>query len=193
MSDTLSHTDNTAFVISYTNVTTPIFANDTTLKNRDEVTLSCQGKPIIIPNTINSIEAAALCSIAYKISPEAIIIENEQPFLLWDHQISQKIRPFNVDSTIWNLLQTIAEKEILHDNIPHKINLDLEQLWNANQKKSMEHFISDVLSHLKPSTLIRITGDIPTLPLIAALCATRYYGKLITYANREGQEIRLFT
>jgi hypothetical protein len=193
MSDTLSHTNDTAFVISYTNVTTPTFSDDATLKNREEVTLSCQGKPIIIPNTINNLEAAALCGIAYKVSPEAIIIENQQPFLLWDHQISQKIRPFSIDSTIWNLLQTIAEKEILYDNTPRKIHLDLEQIWNANQKKSLEHFISDVLSHLKPATLIRITGDIPTLPLLAALCATRYYGKLITYTNREGQEIQLFT
>ncbi len=171
----------------------PVFSNDGTLQNKTEIIFSCQGNPIVIPNNINSLEAAALCDIAYRVSPEAIIMDGQQAFLLWNHQISHKMRPFDVDSTVWNLLQTIAEKEITHDTTPYKINLDLEKIWNGHQNKSTPHFISDVLSHIKPSTVIQITGDIPIFPFIGALYATRYYGKLITYANKEGQEIRLFT
>jgi hypothetical protein len=168
---------------------------------RTQVTLQTQGDPAIFdaktPQTALVLAFAAACDAA----TQAILrLEDGRAVLLFDHETRQLIpqEPMeeSVSVEIKKLRGKISAAEDVAAPTPEK-TVDLAAMWSESGTSedvvtNTKLFLKRLVLALKPAMILRLQGDIPALPLLAALYLARPSGRAVEHQNNAGTIAVLF-
>lgn len=169
---------------------------------RNHITLQAQGEIAVLLDGLSGAMAAVAFSTIYDVAGEALLRLSDGPLVrLFLHTRERIAYTENITDDVWNEIRKIKNKrENIFDlaGAPPEFHLDLASLWKQTKDDAIvtrtKHFIKLLMSELRSSLVLHLIGEIPTLPLLAAIYLARPYGKEIFYQeNAEARQVLLFS
>ena len=184
-----------------------------------DLRLQVQGEAVEIPDSLPAAAAALTLAAAYELSAEAVFRPRDDDnfrVLIFDHQgmpQERLFRPDGVDETLWleikRAIETVTPVSEYLTPSPDT-EIDLSNIWSAvpdsaddisANKANDPNFLTDRTKQFVRSLVVRLRhglhlhlfGEIPTLPLLAAVYLSRPFGLTVDYTDKSGQKVTLFS
>jgi hypothetical protein len=166
------------------------------------IAFQAQGDYVELPAGWAGGQAAAALVAIYELAREAVVrLDDGRLVLLFDHEEQEKLRLEDVDETIWQEILKFKNKiDLVQDVAAPKpeLALDLALLWNRTKEQTdllarTKIFIKELATALAPAMTIILRGDIPNLPLLAAIYLARPSGHRIIFENADKTRVILFS
>lgn len=168
---------------------------------RTQVTLQAQGDPAIFDARTPLLGLALSFASAYDVATQALLrLEDGRLVLLFDHETRDLIPPEEIDETIWAELLKHRNKMTSAQDVatptPENI-VDISALWSRVKEHDdvvtrTKLFLKALAPMCTPCATLKLRGEIPALPLLAALYLARPSAYTVECADVSGN-VTLFT
>ncbi len=169
---------------------------------RREVIFQAQGEAVELFDGMPSLTTALSFAAAYDVADEIVFrIDSDRLILIFDHQPKENLRPEEVDETIWKEILKLKEKIVIAQDTlapTPELTVDLAVIWErAGENNDIiartKIFIELFVKELKPAVAVHLRGEIPNLPLLAAIYLARPCGHTVIFEDAAGNSIILFS
>lgn len=169
---------------------------------RTQIALQVQGDPVVFDAKMPLSALALGFTVAYEVATQAFLqLEDGRKVLVFDHETRDLMQSETIDETVWSEVLKLKNKVISARNVatptPETI-IDLGILWNRTKEQDdiiirTKFFMKNFVQNLSPSLTLRLLGDIPALPLLAAVYLARPAAYTVEYADpHSGMNVMLF-
>ncbi|MFH2062538.1 MAG: hypothetical protein ABIJ46_00080 [bacterium] len=168
---------------------------------RYDVALQVQGTAAEIPDGLSPLVSALVMATIYDLSTEAVWRSPDGMLvLLFSHCSVEPLRPDGVRTEVWDEIVRLKEGVVPVSEVPlpsPEIFVDLSEIWGQTEGDfdlvtRTVRFVGILAEHFRPGLILCLKGDLPTLPLLAAVYISRPFGVTIDYADGQEMRVNLF-
>lgn len=166
-----------------------------------QVTLQVQGKPAIIDEQIANESLSLSLAVAYEVATRIVLrLEDGQMILIFDHETRNLVSEEKIDDSVWLEISKLKDDVVIVGDItlpPLEHVVDLAVVWNEIDESNnlidrTKTFLRKIVENSEPAMTLKLRGEIPSLPLLAAVYLLRPFGHTIQYQNNVGEHATLF-